>query len=929
MEIIYPKARRCGLLAAGVLAAALALTGCSRNDAASYVASAKRYAEKNDYKSAVIEAKNALQKDPDNGDARLILASGLLAQGDAPGAEAEVRKAIALHVPDDRTYPLLARTLAVQGDFDKLASELGDRKLGTPAARAEMDGWVAIGALAKGDTDRAKRLADAALADEPGNARALLILAQIEAQRGDSAAARASIGKALVTAPNSIDAALMSAQMDVGEGKRDQAIKVLDDAIKAHPDSIPARYMQLALAVTGGKLDDAKAQLAKMKEIQPKELRTVYGDALVSFASHDYQHAHEAVQQVLAGRPDDLAALYLSGLVDYELGVFSTAEDALRKVVAHSPRNVGARRALAMVYLRTGRGSQALDTLQPALRAAPDNAMLLRVAGEAYLATGDAAQAASAYERANRIDSGDMGSKVRLAEVRFAGGDTERAFQDLEQLAAGEKSGIQADIALFFAHMRKGEYDKALAAADAIAKKQPKSAIPHTLRGLVALAQRDLKSARAEFEKALEAEPEYFAAAYNLATIDIQEGRPQAARERYERMLKSFPRNEQLILAYAQVLAITGASADDVRKQLDAAVANNPTSLRARLARIDFDMRRRDSKNALAAAQAALSAIPDDPRLMSALGATQVMGGDLNQAIGTYTRLAQLQPQNPLPLLQLAETQAASKDLPAAIQSVRKAIALKPDYSPAYGLLAKLQIVSGHADAALADAKRLEQEQPKNPVGFALEGEIHAAQKQWPEAAAAYREAFARAPSAQIAARYYTTLRASGKAADATAMATKWMSDHPDDATLPGLLAEEDLAGGNVDTAIAAYEKVLKIDADNVIALNNLGWLLTQKKDPKGVEYAERAHRLAPFNPGVLDTLGLAYTSNGNPKRGVQLLRMATTMNPSSADYRLHLAQALAESGDKAAARTELEPLTRLDKNSPARAQAEKFLSTL
>jgi Flp pilus assembly protein TadD len=114
-----------------------------------------------------------------------------------------------------------------------------------------------------------------------------------------------------------------------------------------------------------------------------------------------------------------------------------------------------------------------------------------------------------------------------------------------------------------------------------------------------------------------------------------------------------------------------------------------------------------------------------------------------------------------------------------------------------------------------------------------------------------------------------------------------------------------------------------------VIALNNLGWLLTRKKDPKGVEYAERAHRLAPFNPGVLDTLGLAYASNGNPKRGVQLLRMATTMNPSSADFRLHLGQALAESGDKAAARAEVEPLTKLEKNSPVRAQAEKFLSTL
>jgi cellulose synthase operon protein C len=928
MEISLVNGRNNALLAAAIVAT-LALAGCSRNDAASYLASAQAYAAKGDYKAAAIEAKNALQKNPDNGDARVLLASGLLAQGDAAGAEAEVRKAISLHVPDDRTYPLLARTLAAQGEFDKLASELGDRDLRTAAARADVDGWIAIGALAQGDNDRARRLAGVLLADDPGNPRALLILAQTEAQRGDAAAARASIDKALASSPNNIDAILMKAQIDIGEGKRDDATALLDDAIRAHSDSIAARYMRLALAVTGGKLDDAKAQLAKMKEIRPKELRTVYGDALVAFASGDYQQARDAVQQVQASRPDDLAALYLSGLVDYQLGIFSTAENSLRRVVAKTPDNIGARRALAMVYLRTGRGPQALDTLQPALRSAPDNPLLLRTAGEAYLAAGDAVQAARAYERANSVDRNDIGSKVRLAEVRFAGGDTARAFRDLEQLAADDASSAQADVALFFAHLRKREYDKALATADGIAKKQPKSALPYDLRGLVALAKRDLPTARKAFEKALEVEPEHFAAAYNLATIDIQEGRPQAARERYERMLKSYGRSEQLLLGYAQVLAVTGAAPDDMRSALERAVANNPTSIRARVARIEFDLRRRDSKSALAAAQAALSAVPDDPQLLSVLGAAQVMAGDLNQAINTFRRLAQLQTQNPVPLLQLAEAQAAANEFPAAIESERKAIALKPDLAPAWALLARTYIASGHADTALAEAKKLQREQPKNVLGFALEGEIQAAQKKWPDAAAAYRDALARLPNAQIAARYYTTLQAAGKGGEAKAMAAKWMNEHPDEAALPAVLAEQDLSQGRVDDAIAAYQRVLKIDPDNVIALNNLGWTLTEKKDPKGLEYAERAHRLAPFNAGVLDTLGFAYTNNGDPKRGVQLLRMASTMMPSRGEYRLHLAQALADSGDKAAARVEAEPLTKLEKNAPLRAQAEKLLSTL
>jgi putative PEP-CTERM system TPR-repeat lipoprotein len=911
------------------LAAALTLAACGRHDAASYVESAKAYAAKNDYKAAVIEAKNALQKDANSGEARLVLAQSLLATGDAAGAEAEVRKAIALGVPADKTMPMLAHALAAQGQFAKVESELGDQKLSTGAGRADLDAWVAIAALAQGKADKAKRLADAALADDPGNVRATLLLAQIAAGRGDSATAHATIETALAKDATNIDALLMLAQLDSGEGKRDAAIKTLDRAITAHPDSIPARYMRLAIAVTSGDLATGKAQLAKMKEIQAGELRTIYGEALVSFADANYAQARDAVQRVLAARPDDVATLYLSGLVDYQLGAYSSAEEALRKVVTRTPANVGARRALAVVYLRTGRGPQALETLAPALREAPDNPLLLRTVGEAYLASGDTTQAERAYEHANSLDKGNVASKVRLAEVRYAGGDTARAVDDLEQLAASDASNYQADLALFFAEMRQRHYDKALAATEAIEKKRPKSGLPWDLRGAVSLAKGDLKGARANFEKALEVEPEFFGAAYNLGILDLREGRPQAARERYERLLKTFPNSEQLLLAYAQVLAVTGGSTDEVRTALDRAVSNQPTSVRARVARIEFDLRRRDPKAALTAAQAAVSAVPDNPQLIGLVGATQAMSGDYNQAIGTLKRLSQLQPQNPVPLLQLAEAQAANKEFAAAVDSERKALALKPDLAQGWSLLARTYLAWGRPDAALEDARKLQKDEPKKAIGFALEGEIYAVQQKWQDAANEYREAFSRAPTPQIAARYYTLLETAGKAADAKAMAALFIEQHPADATLPTLLAERSLAKGDLDSAIPAYERVLKIDPDNVLALNNMGWMLTQKKDPKGLDYAEQAHRLAPFNPGVLDTLGYAYMHNGNAKRSVQVLRMATAMAPGQLEYQLHLGQALAAAGDKDAAREALTPLTRVEKAPKIRAEAEKVMSAL
>jgi len=177
-----------------------------------------------------------------------------------------------------------------------------------------------------------------------------------------------------------------------------------------------------------------------------------------------------------------------------------------------------------------------------------------------------------------------------------------------------------------------------------------------------------------------------------------------------------------------------------------------------------------------------------------------------------------------------------------------------------------------------------------------------------------------------LVVKQYQALVSAGKAAEATALANKWAKAHADDATIPLLLAQQSQQRNDLDAAVAGYRRVLQIDSDNIIALNNLAWILSERKDPKGVEYAEEAHRLSPFNPNVLDTLGWSIAQTGDPKRGVQLLRMAHNIAPREADIRLHLAQALRESGDKEGARRELTELTKLETGSPVRAQAEKLL---
>ena len=78
-----------------------------------------------------------------------------------------------------------------------------------------------------------------------------------------------------------------------------------------------------------------------------------------------------------------------------------------------------------------------------------------------------------------------------------------------------------------------------------------------------------------------------------------------------------------------------------------------------------------------------------------------------------------------------------------------------------------------------------------------------------------------------------------------------------------------------------------------------------------------------------MDTLGLALVRTGDAAKGTELLRAASNIDPANDEIRLHLATGLIKTGDKAAARRELEALIQRDKPAPVRDEATKLLQGL
>ena len=136
---------------------------------------------------------------------------------------------------------------------------------------------------------------------------------------------------------------------------------------------------------------------------------------------------------------------------------------------------------------------------------------------------------------------------------------------------------------------------------------------------------------------------------------------------------------------------------------------------------------------------------------------------------------------------------------------------------------------------------------------------------------------------------------------------------------------------GRFDDAIDRYERVLKLQPANVIALNNLAHNLAVRRGEleRALAFAKQAGALEPRNPVVLDTLAWIEHLRGNDGIAAKLIAIVVQRLPARADIRLRAAAIYAASGATAQARSELAVAVKLDPAIEASPDARKVRDQL
>ncbi|MGB5101794.1 MAG: tetratricopeptide repeat protein, partial [Steroidobacteraceae bacterium] len=523
-----------------VLALASGLAACAPKGEELY-ARAEKSLDSGEVRAAIIDLKNLVKDEPENGKARALLAAALVQNGEMSAAGIEIQKARELGVASDVLLVPECRVMVARSEFDAV---LGKCSPQAAQGNAKIELQVATGRalMGLGRAADAKSTFEDALAARPGSLDALLGLAGAVYAIDGLPAARAVLDRApeAIRKQSAYWLAVGGLEMegqDYAAAERSYSTAV-ERADKGNEGG--ERLMALgALAeaqIRQGKVKEAKVTTDELNKLAPRNPLVKQMRGQVAAAGGDFETARTLLEEAVAEMPENHQARLLLGMVNMQQGNLGQAEMHFSNVLANEPGNVRAQRMLTETRSRLTSPEESLDALQPSLAQADADPALLAMAGRMSIASGDRAQALSYLAQASARPGVEQSPEVQLeiASGFIMAGDFDSAVDLLEKMPESIVGGYQREFLLMLALLRKGEANEAIAQAKALSARAGDDPVAHNIAGAVFVAAGQRDAARKEYDAALRLKPNDPATLTNVARLDLADGKPVDAGKNFE-----------------------------------------------------------------------------------------------------------------------------------------------------------------------------------------------------------------------------------------------------------------------------------------------------------------------------------------------------------------------------------------------------------
>ena len=490
--------------------------------------------------------------------------------------------------------------------------------------------------------------------------------------------------------------------------------------------------------------------------------------------------------------------------------------------------------------------------------------------------------------------------QAKFDEQSGESAQAEAVYRKIMTAAQGNAAGTGTTARLRLAALKAQQND--LAGAQALVAEvladNPRNDDALILRGNLALAQKDPKTAIADLRAVLRDQPNTVGVMRSLARAHIANGEPVLAEEILRRALEANPKDSTLQLDLAQLVFDLGRPGQ-AKPIIDALAKQQPNNTQVLEMQYKVAVATNDLVTARAAADAFVATQPQ-------------------WSVGYFFQGA------------VAEATQRPED---AVRLYSKSLEVQPDAAEPLQGLVRVLVTLKRAPEALKRVDAVIDRYPKDSIAPAIKGDLLLATEQPNEAAAAFKTAIERDPKLSVAYRN---------------LATAEHMNHDDDgaiATLRGGIdkvsnpeaLETALAGlydslGRPDDAAEVYESALRRNPQADIAANNLAmFLVTHRKDQASLDRAVKlsARFAESSNPDFLDTYGWVLYKHGDAMAAVVALRDVLAKAPQSPIVLYHLGMAQFLAGQADAARDSLTRAVKSGKDFPGVDEAKATLDRL
>ncbi len=700
------------------------------------------------------------------------------------------------------------------------------------------------------------------------------------------------------------------------------------NAIQAMPRDAEAQC-QLGNAFAAlGDAASAAGAYRRATELNPKhaeaqqklaELLAVLGDRRL------VEEAEKRLRFLLDASPTDLTALNTLAFAELKLGKHEDAVRHLEEVLAKAPLSLAGAVLLAQAKLQDRDIAGAEELLKRACALNPGSADVLVVLGRFYTGLDRLAEAGEQFQHALRIQPKNAPALFYLAMLENSEGRKAQAEEHFKALSGDAEKVYWPIYGMFL--FQEGRRTEAIREFERLYKMQPDDRTARTRLVNVYLAVNRPDDAEKLVTDALKRNSKDMDALLQRSELRLNRARFVDAQSDLDQVLHANQNMPEAHFLQARLYEKSGLTYSQ-RQELDETLRLSPLFLPARIVLARLLINTGASKTALqvldetpAEQKASLAVLVQRNWIFAAMGKVNEMRAGVQQGL-TELRTPDL-------LIQDALLKLDQKDFKGARASVEEALELAPDDVRALEVLARSYARQDQNAAGIARIREYASRQPRSAAVQLFLGKWLSAQGDHAGARAAFLSSQTADSDSTDAALALAQLDlAEAKWQDARQRIWSVLNRNGQSVTARYWLAQVEEIQGNHKASIEQYRRVIAADPTNVIALNNLAYLLCESTGLPGeaLPIAQRAKELAPDNPAVTDTLGWVLYRNGMYSLAVRQMEEANAIR-STARRLCHLSLAYLKTGAEERARQTLDRATRMEPTLPDLKQVRELLA--